>query len=227
MAGMRFSGAHPPFVHQILAHQHFAHQLLVHQPFVHQHFVQLLGAPESPMTNMTYLVKDQSRMGGDVSNDPSPAGGFALLEDVPPAPDAFGRMPHPPGGIDSMGAPGLAPPRPEPSPRQACEEDIAGRAVLAGYLGAKMRLQGAQKEAWQNVINAAAPAVEALYGLCAELPERIAAQPSVPDAILYAQKRLSAAAEFLRVIREPFRALYETLSADQRAALVPPPPPPM
>jgi hypothetical protein len=215
MAGMRFSGAH----------QLFAHQLFVHQLFAHQ----LLGAPERPMTNMTYHVKDQSRLGADVSNYPSPAGGFAQLDDapVPPAPDAFGRMPHPLGGIDSMGSPGLAPPPPEPSPRQACEEDIALRAALAGYLGAKMRLQGAQKEAWQNVINAAAPAVEVLYRLCAELPERFTAQPSVPDAMSYAQRRLSAAAEFLAVIREPFRALYETLSADQRAALVPPPAPPM
>jgi hypothetical protein len=202
MAGMRFSGVHQLFVHQFL------------------------GAPESPMTNMTYLV-NQSRMGADVSNYPSSAGGFAQLDDarVPPAPDAFGRMSHPPSGIDSMGPP--APTRPEPSPRQACEEDIALRAAVAGYLVAKMRLQGAQKEAWHNVINAATPAVEVLYGLCAELPELITAQPSVPDAMSYAQKRLSAAAEFLRVIREPFRALYETLSADQRAALVPPPPPPM
>jgi hypothetical protein len=182
MAGMRFSGAHPLFARQ------------------------LLGAPESLMMNITYHVKDQSRMGADVPNHPSPAGGFAQLGDAPvlPAPDAFGRMPHPPDGVDSMGSPGLA-----------------------GYLVAKMRLQGAQKEAWQNVISAAAPAVEALYALCAEAPEPFTAKPFVPDALSYAQKRLSATAEFLRVIREPFRALYEKLSADQRAALVPPPPPPM
>jgi hypothetical protein len=49
----------------------------------------------------------------------------------------------------------------------------------------------------------------------------------MPDAISYAEKRLSATVAFLRVIREPFRALYETLSADQRAALYPPPPPRM
>ena len=168
-------------------------------------------------------------MGADVPNLPSPAGGFAQLGDAPvlPAPDAFGRIRHPPDGVDSMGSPGLAPPPPMLSARQACEEDIARRAALAGYLGAKMRLQGAQKEAWQNIINAAAPAVEALYGLCAELPERSTARPSMPDTISYAEKRLSAAAEFLRVIREPLRALYETLSADQRAALDSPPPPPM
>jgi len=123
-----------------------------------------------------------------------------------------------------MGPFGPTPPWLALSPRQACEEDIARRAALVGYLGAKMRLKGAQKEAWQNIVNAAAPAVEALYRLCAELPERIAARPSMPDAISYAERRLSATAEFLRVIREPFRALYEKLSADQRAALEPPPP---
>ena len=70
MAGMRFSGAHQLFAHQ------------------------LLGAPERPMTNMTYHVKDQSRLGADVSNYPSPAGGFAQLDDapVPPAPDASHRV---------------------------------------------------------------------------------------------------------------------------------------
>ena len=198
VAGMRLSSGHPP-----------------------------VGALESPMTSMTYHVKDQSRMGRDFPGLPPVAIELAQLGDapVPPTPGAFGPMPHPPGGFESMGLLGLVPPRPALPPRQACEEDIHRRAAVAGYLGAKLRLQGTQKEAWQNVVNAAAPAVEALYGLCAELPERIAARPSMPDAISYAERRLSATAEFLRVIREPFRALYETLSADQRAALEPPPPP--
>jgi hypothetical protein len=195
MAGMRFSGAHP------------------------------LGATEDPMTNMTYRVKDQSRM--DLPDQPFAPVAFAQLGEapVPPPPGAFWRMPHPPGGIDSMGLPGFVPPRPALPLRQACEEEIHRRAAVAGYLGAKLRLQGAQREAWQNVVSAAAPAVEALYCLCAELPERIAARPSMPDVISYEERRLSATSEFLRVIREPFRALYETLSADQRAALEPPPPP--
>jgi hypothetical protein len=182
-----------------------------------------------PMTNLTYHVKDRSRIGVDVPQRPSAAIELAKLGEapMPPVPGAFGRVRHRPGGIDSMGLLGLAPPRPAQSSRQACEEDIARRAALAGYLGASLRLQGAQKEAWQNIINAAAPAVEALYGLCAELPERSTARPPMPDAISYAEKRLSAAVEFLRVIREPLRALYETLSADQRAALDSPPPPPM
>jgi hypothetical protein len=46
----------------------------------------------------------------------------------------------------------------------------------------------------------------------------------------HAKKRLSAVAEVLRVTSEPFQKLYETLSADQRAALdsslpMPPRPP--
>jgi hypothetical protein len=74
---------------------------------------------------------------------------------------------------------------------------------------------------------AAAPAVEALRSICAELPDRGVATPSMPDAFDHAQRRLVATAEFLRAIREPVRALYDTLSPDQRATLDPLPPPPM
>src|SRR5260370_15260682 len=95
MAGKGFSGAHQLFAHQ------------------------LLGAPEDPMTNMTYHVKDQSRM--DLADLPSAAVAFAQLGEapVPPAQGAFRRMPHPPGGVDPMGPFGPTPPWLALSPRQA------------------------------------------------------------------------------------------------------------
>jgi hypothetical protein len=125
-----------------------------------------------------------------------------------------------------MGAPGPAPfPRaPFLNPRAACNDDIDRHAALSGYLKSKLRLQGAQKDAWQKIEVAAGPAVETLRTLCDELPQSPAARPSMPDAIAFGEKQLAAKAAFLRAIRDPLRALYETLSPDQRAALEPPAP---
>lgn len=136
-------------------------------------------------------------------------------------------MAPPSAGIDPITVIGRPPHLPLPSPRRACEEDIDRHAAFAGYLRSKLQLQGTQHEAWQTIELAARPAVEALRRVCAELPDRGVATMSVPEAFEHAQRRLAASAEFLGAIREPLRALYDTLSPDQRAVLELPPPPPM
>jgi hypothetical protein len=155
-----------------------------------------------------------------------PAGPDGGHERIPPRPGFFGPggpagMPGPFGGPPAM--PGtMAGAMPPPSPRLACEEAINRHMALAGYLKGKLRLQGSQKDAWQKIEQAADPAVDKMRDLCAQLPSQMSGPPTLPDGIDLAEKQLAARGEFLRAIREPVRALYETLSPDQRAALNPP-----
>jgi LTXXQ motif family protein len=128
------------------------------------------------------------------------------------------------GARDALPLP--TPPRwPVVSPVAACEEDIDRHVALAAYMRSKLRLQGAQTEAWRRIEDAAVPALEALRSLCGEFPDPRASDRPIVEAISYGEKRLVAAAALLRAIREPARALYEMLSPDQRAALAPPAPP--
>ena len=139
-------------------------------------------------------------------------------------PAQFGALPFPhhPESPDLLGF--AHPPGPPPPPRIACEEDIDHLMAVTGYLKSKMRLQGEQKIAWQKVEQAAEPGVEKMRDLCARLPYQPAEPPSLPERIDFAEKQMTARVELLRAVREPLRALYETLSPDQRALLVIAPP---
>jgi LTXXQ motif family protein len=132
-------------------------------------------------------------------------------------PGQFGPppVPRPPGPF------GFAPPAgPPPSPRVACEEDVDRLMGFTGYLKSKMRLQGEQKSAWQKVEQAAAPGVEKIRDLCRHLPSQPAPPPNLLEHIDFTEMQMTARLELLRAVHEPFQALYETLSLDQRALLI-------
>lgn len=114
-----------------------------------------------------------------------------------------------------------------PLNRDACEETISRRFAMAGYIKGKLQLQAAQKDAWRRIEDAAEPAVAKLREVCAHLPVKAGPPPSPPEAIDFAAKLVAARAAVLEAVRGPVRALYDTLSAEQKAALVPPGPPPI
>jgi LTXXQ motif family protein len=147
----------------------------------------------------------------------------------PPVPRPDARISVPPGAPPIPQPPGarfrigLGPPPPlPPSTRSGCEEEIDRLTGLAGYLKSKIHLQGAQKEAWQKLEFAAAAPVEKLRELCSALP----AQPEPPtrplERIDFAEKQTAIRLELFRAIHDPLHALYESLSADQRALLAVP-----
>jgi hypothetical protein len=146
----------------------------------------------------------------------SPAG----PEPVAPLPGPF-ELPHP-GMPPFMGG---AFPR-HGSPRLSCEEAIDRHAAMAGYVKSRLRLNADQKVTWQKIEQAAEPAIDKMRDICAQLPSRMIGPPAVPEAIDFLEKELSARVELLRAVREPIRALYDGLSADQRAALAIPDPRP-
>jgi LTXXQ motif family protein len=143
---------------------------------------------------------------------------------VPPIMGEPGRVPRPPGASPMIFD---GPMRPEvwiESPQAECEENVDRYAAIAGYLKSKFRLQGSQKQAWQKIEEAAEPALEFIHELCAPLPDRMARPPAAPDMLDFVEQQLSARAAFLRAIRDPVRAFYDSLSPEQRAVLQPPPP---
>jgi LTXXQ motif family protein len=143
---------------------------------------------------------------------PLPPGPGPMIFD---GPMIFGGMrPHGPMRPDGTMEP----------PRRECLEDIHRHSAMAGYLKSKLRLRESQKEAWRKIEEAAGPALEDMQALCDQLPDLMGAPPTMPDMIDFAEKQNSARAAFLRSIRDPFRALYDSLTAEQRALLQLPPP---
>ena len=109
------------------------------------------------------------------------------------------------------------------SPRLACEERLHREAALQRYLESRLRLTPAQHEAWQKLELAAEPITSRRLELCAQLPIEDVGPPELTAGTEFIEKMLSAQVEFLRVTREPLRALLDTLTPEQRAILNRPP----
>lgn len=110
-----------------------------------------------------------------------------------------------------------------PQPRMVCEERLHREAALQGYLKSRLRLTPPQREAWQKVELAANPIIDRERELCAQLPAEDVGPPELTAGLEFAEKMLTAQAEFLRAIREPLRALVDTLTPEQRTTLNCPP----
>jgi LTXXQ motif family protein len=132
-----------------------------------------------------------------------------------PAPFRPPPPPHPSRAMAGFAPPGGLP----PAPRAACEEEVDRLMGLVGYLKSKLRLQDDQKAAWLKVELVAVPVVEKIKDLCARLPSQPVPQSHLLERIDFMEMQTAARLELLRAVHEPLRALYETLSPDQRAIL--------
>jgi hypothetical protein len=103
--------------------------------------------------------------------------------------------------------------------RGACEDDIKRRAAIADFLKSKLQLAGEQNEAWKTMEDAANPVRTKMYDACKLLPENLSDAPTLPSTMGVLEKQLSVQTELVQAIAGPLRALYDTLSPDQRAIL--------
>jgi hypothetical protein len=173
-------------------------------------------------------VKDPERNAGEASREPLAKAAPVRLAQAR-FPSGEGMLPRPPerpfppspGPLPVMHGPmhGM-PPAPGPA---MCHEDISRHAAMAGYLKSKLRLQRNQWDAWQKLEQAADGAVEELRAVCDQVVADTANPPDAMKAFDLAERRLTAQSAFLRAIREPLRAFYDTLSAEQKSILQPPP----
>ena len=141
-------------------------------------------------------------------------------------PPAFGEPPVPHGAFGPFFPPAVMGPRPRPLTRSVCEDRINSEAAMVGYLKSKLRLQPNQREAWQTLENAAQAAIEKLHATCSSLPIEASAPAPLPDMMEMVEAEMSARVELLRATRESLRALFATLTPEQRWALQPPVPSP-
>lgn len=139
---------------------------------------------------------------------------------------AFGGPPVPRGAFAPMGphaGPGMGPP---PPTRAGCEDRIDVEITMAAYFKAKLRLQPSQREAWQKLETAAQGPIDKMLAACAGFPADASVPAPLPEMLDAVEADLSARAEFLRVTREPLRALFASLTPEQRIAAQPLLPPP-
>ena len=149
--------------------------------------------------------------------------GAPPMPNGPPAPVGPHMGPHmgpPMGPPIGMGSP----PRPT---RAACEDRIDVETAMAAYVKAKLRLQPSQREAWQKLEAAAQGSIDKIRAACAGFPADSNVAVSLPEMLDAVEADMSARAELLRAVREPLRALYASLTPEQRLAaqtFLPPPP---
>jgi LTXXQ motif family protein len=142
-----------------------------------------------------------------------------------PPPGAPPQMPTPLDPADTA-RPMMRPPAMAalPASRAACEEQLSRAAGMAAYFKIKLHLQPNQRDLWAKLEQAAEPALQDLQATCDRLPNDPALILNVPDAIDAAERETTARLALLRAIQGPVRALYETLSPEQRQMLQPPAP---
>jgi hypothetical protein len=177
--------------------------------------------------NMSSQSKDQARMEPALIQlaQAGPAHGphpFDANADMGPGMGPDGPPPRGLAGLFGMSWAGRPWPFGDgtpPSPRQICEEHINFGSARVAYLKAKLRLQGNQKDAWQKLEQAAEPAVERMREACGQLPAQMGGAGNLPERIDVMARQLAVRTEFLQAIREPLRAVYDTLTPDQRAVL--------
>ncbi len=159
------------------------------------------------------------------SDEPTRAG-VRLAQAFGP-PFASGGPPAPHGAFAPMGPHmGMEPPPPRPSMRARCEDRVDSELAMAAYVKAKLRLQPAQREAWQKLETASQSAIDKVRAACAGFPTDASIPPSLPEMLDAVEAELSARVELLRATREPLRALYASLTPEQRGAVHPFLPPP-
>jgi hypothetical protein len=145
---------------------------------------------------------------GDHSGPPAPPLGF------------FGAgMPFP---FADLG-PGYDPGEAGLSPRARCLDEIAREAGLRSYIAAKLNLSARQKVLWQRLERAAISGADTRRKACANLPMTALVTPPPLPLLMTQEKQLLAArlAELIEV-QPALAAVYDSLSAEQRAVLDPP-----
>ncbi|HWB48696.1 MAG TPA: Spy/CpxP family protein refolding chaperone [Stellaceae bacterium] len=151
-----------------------------------------------------------------------------------PAMVAWSQSPPPrPAGAEPSGAHGPAGPGHEKmhrgwerwarevSPQQACVDRIARRAGFVAAMGVKLGLTPDQKPLWDKVVAAGQSAQDSERKLCNALPSAAGAgdKLTVIDRMNHRQQMLQARLQALQQTEPAVQALYQALTAEQKAML--------
>jgi hypothetical protein len=107
------------------------------------------------------------------------------------------------------------------SPQQACIDRIARRAGFVASMGFKLNLTADQKPLWDKVVAATQTAQDNQRKLCGSLPATAEdrGKQTVIDRMNHRQQMLQAQLQGLQQTQPALQALYDKLTAEQKAIL--------
>jgi hypothetical protein len=197
----------------------------------------MLGSEQAVVLEPTHLAgkrtcsihdENQDRLAPHATAFDAAAKGQPLIHLAQAGLNACSMPPPMPDGPPPLAMPPFHMPPEGPLPqtgRAACEERAHFNSALVGYYKSKLRLDGAQREAWAKLEQAADAGIEKLRAACDALPLDTDTSHNVLETLDTIVRQNTADLEFLASLREPLRALYEVLTPKQQRLLLPPPPP--
>ena len=154
--------------------------------------------------------------GTAVAINPRTHGTVELAQATPPPPPAAPGAPGTPG---APGAPGAERGRGEPrmSPRAVCQDMVARRIGDRAYVKARLELKPEQMAAWNAFEKAADEASSKSMARCATLPTERKDRPDYLQRLTMEEDLLKARLATLDAVQPSLTALYNVLTAEQKA----------
>ena len=145
--------------------------------------------------------------------NPEINGPMELAQAAPPPP------PGAPGTPGTPGAPGAERGRGEPrmSPRAVCQDMVARRIGDRAYVKARLELKPEQMAAWNAFEKAADEASSKSMARCATLPTERKDRPDYLQRVTMEEEMLKARLATLEAVKPSLTALYNVLTAEQKA----------
>lgn len=145
--------------------------------------------------------------------NPEINGPMELAQAAPPPP------PGAPGTPGAPGAPGAERGRGEPrmSPRAVCQDMVARRIGDRAYVKARLELKPEQMAAWTAFEKAADEASSKSMARCATLPTERKDRPDYLQRLTMEEEVLKARLGTLEAVKPSLTALYNVLTAEQKA----------
>lgn len=132
-----------------------------------------------------------------------------------------------PAGPHAHGAPGAAPGAPGAdrmmrgermgSPRAMCQDIVARRIGDRAYIKARLDLKPEQMAAWNAFEKAADEASAKSMARCATLPTEMKERPDYLQRLTMEEEAMKARIATIEAVKPSLTALYNTLTADQKA----------
>ncbi len=141
-------------------------------------------------------------------------GPLQLAQAAPPAPHAHGApgaTPGAPGADRMMRGERMA------SPRAMCQDMVARRIGDRAYIKARLDLKPEQMAAWNAFEKAADEASSKSMARCATLPTEMKERPDYLQRLTMEEEAMKARIATIEAVKPSLTALYNTLTADQKA----------
>lgn len=141
-------------------------------------------------------------------------GSMQLAQATPPAPHAHGAPGATPG---APGADRMMRGERNVSPRAMCQDMVARRIGDRAYIKARLDLKPEQMAAWNAFEKAADEASSKSMARCATLPTEMKERPDYLHRLTMEEEAMKARIATIEAVKPSLTALYNILTADQKA----------